>query len=94
MARVDDNGADVPVSDCADSCYRHVGLAMWCHEELIESSAGWEIDVFNTGAMVTLAVLLHEAWQESMTMGLMCRCQIALIVVIGKLGWPGGAMRS
>ena len=94
MVRVDDNRADVPVSDRADSCCRRVGLTRCCRDKLVESSAGWEMDVFNTGAMVTLAVLLRKAWQESMTMGLMCQCQIALIVVVRKLSWPGGAMMS
>ena len=59
--RVDDNRADVPVSDRADSCCRRVGLARWCREELVESSAEWEMDEFNTGAVVMLAVLVRKA---------------------------------
>ena len=61
VARVDDDGADVPVSDCALSCCQQVRLARWCREELVESSDGWEMDVFDTVAMVKLAVLLHGA---------------------------------
>ena len=76
VARGDDDGADVPVSDRADSCCRQVGLARWCREELVESSDGWEMDVIDTGAMVKLAVLLRGAWREAMTIGLVCQCQI------------------
>ena len=50
--------------------------------------------IFVSGAVGVVFMELRESWQESMTMGLMCRCQIALLVVVGKLVWPGGAMKS
>ena len=76
VARGDDDAADVPVSDCALICCRQVRVARWCREELVKSSDGWEMDVFDTGAMVKLAVLLHKVWREVMTIGLVCQYQI------------------
>ena len=38
-----------------------LGWPDWCRDELVESSAGWEINVFVSGAIGAVFVELREA---------------------------------